>query len=111
MVSPPSLLLATTASAAFALVFTMPMSAQILHAAAPLPSFEVVTIKPWKRTPLPPAPPSDATNAVPKRPAKVDPSSGGERGQRTDRVHMILPIQSLIESAYRLPLSSKQIAG
>jgi uncharacterized protein (TIGR03435 family) len=39
----------------------------------------------------------------------VDPGSPG--GQSTDRVHMILPVMILIESAYNLPPDSKRVVG
>ena len=101
-------LLALAAPMAFGIVRMIPMHGQILHAQAPLPSFEVVSIRPWKR--IPPPPPLDGAPA-PKKIMKVDPLSGGERGQSTDRVHMILPIEILIRSAYNLPLGSHRIVG
>jgi bla regulator protein BlaR1 len=75
-----------------------PASGQILHATADRPSFEVATIKPWKRTPSPP--PDGAPPKVMKvAPVGVDPLL-------TDRVDTILPISILIESAYNLPVGS-----
>ncbi len=75
----------------------VPSRAQILHANAPLPSFEVATIKPWQR---PPSPPSGVL------PVRVDPSSGKPRAQTSQRVHMILPVNLLIAAAYGLPPSA-----
>jgi bla regulator protein blaR1 len=74
---------------------------QILHAPRDRPSFEVATIKPWKRTPSQP-PPDGAT--APVKVIKVAPVGAG--AAPTDRVHMIVPISVLIESAYNLPVGS-----
>ena len=84
----------------------IPIYAQILHASGELPSFEVATIKPWQRPPAPPPPPDGSA------PAKVMKFSPGRPcGQSTDRVHMILPVMILIESAYNLPVDSKRVVG
>lgn len=77
-------------------------SGQILHATGDRPSFEVATIKPWKRTPSPP-PPGDGVSA-PVKVMKVAPVDAGPAP--TDRLHMILPISILITSAYNLPVGS-----
>ncbi len=80
-------------------------SGQILHAAGRRPSFEVATIKPWKRTLG--APPDGANlsgAAVPGR-VKVAPLDAGPRP--TDQVHLILPISILITLAYNLPVGSE----
>jgi bla regulator protein blaR1 len=84
----------------------IPMHAQILHATGPLPSFEVATIKPWQRPPAPPPPPD---GSAPVKVMKISPGKPG--GQSTDRVHMILPVMILIESAYNLPPDSKRVVG
>ncbi len=76
--------------------------AQILHATGDRPSFEVATIKPWKRPP--PPPPDDSSGPV--KVAKVAPV-GAPPGQPTNRVHMILPAALLIAAAYNLPLGSE----
>jgi bla regulator protein blaR1 len=80
---------------------------QILHATGDRPSFEVATIKPWKRTPSPPQPP-DGPNppgaSAPVKVMKVAPVDAGPAP--TNRVHMILPISILITSAYNLPVGS-----
>jgi uncharacterized protein (TIGR03435 family) len=78
------------------------MYGQILHAAAPLPSFEVVSIRPWEPKPSPPPPPPtpNDTNAPPKSSERIVPFPGG---QKTDRVHTILPANLLITFAYGLP--------
>ena len=82
-------------------------SGQILHATSDRPSFEVATIKPWKRTPRLPAPP-DASNpagsTAPVKVMKVAPLDAGP--PPTGRLHMILPISVLIASAYNLPIDS-----
>lgn len=83
-----------------------PMYGQILHAGGPLPSFEVATIKPWQRPPAPPTPPD---GSAPVKVMKFSPGRPG--GQSTDRVHMILPVMILIESAYNLPVDSKRVVG
>ena len=80
---------------------------QILHATGDRPSFEVATIKPWRRTPNA-APPADGGNlpgtAAPAKVMKVAPVDAGP--PPTDQLHMILPISVLIESAYHLPVGS-----
>ncbi|HEY1759790.1 MAG TPA: TIGR03435 family protein [Bryobacteraceae bacterium] len=73
---------------------------QILHATGGRPSFEVATIKPWRRTPSPP-PPDGAT--APVKVLKVSPGPPPLSGQ----LHMILPISILIGSAYNLPGGSE----
>ena len=83
-------------------------SGQILHATGDRPSFEVATIKPWKRTPSPPPPPDGANlpgAPVPVKRMKVAPVDAGPAP--TDQVHMILPISILITSAYNLPVGSE----
>jgi bla regulator protein blaR1 len=84
----------------------IPIHGQILHASGPLPSFEVATIKPWQRPPAPPPPPE---GSAPVKVMKISPGRPG--GQSTDRVHMILPVMILIESAYNLPPDSKRVVG
>ncbi|MEO6815494.1 MAG: TIGR03435 family protein, partial [Edaphobacter sp.] len=97
---------------AFGIVRMIPLYGQILHASGPLPSFEVATIKPWKPTPRPPVLSSDGKTVGSKMPLKVDPVSGGERGQPTDRVDFIGQTQLLIASAYNLPPGHEnQIVG
>jgi bla regulator protein BlaR1 len=80
---------------------------QILHATGDRPSFEVASIKPWKRTPGPPPSPDGANLSgatVPAKVMKVDP--GGAGPPPTDRLHMVLPITVLIASAYNLRVGS-----
>jgi bla regulator protein blaR1 len=85
------------------LAFGVWAQAQILHPTADLPSFEVATIKPWKRIPTMPRP-SDGSSA----PVKVMKASPvGVAGQSTNRVQMILPAALLIASAYNLPVGSE----
>lgn len=76
---------------------------QILHTGSDRPSFEVATIKPWKRMPSPAAPPDGTSGPV--KVMKVSPGGGG--GQPTNRVHMILPAAVLIASAYNLSAGSE----
>ena len=78
-------------------------SGQILHATGDRPSFEVATIKPWKRTPSPPPPPDGTT--APVKVMKVAPVDAGP--PPSDRLHIILPISILITSAYDLPVGSE----
>ncbi len=82
---------------------------QILHASGDRPSFEVASIKLWKRTPSPPPPPDGANlpgTAVPVKVMKVAPVDAGP--PPADQVHMILPISLLIASAYNLPVGSEE---
>jgi uncharacterized protein (TIGR03435 family) len=72
---------------------------QILHSTGPLPSFEVVSVKPWKRTPQLSTTPGD--QSVVQKPTKVVPS--GAPAEFTDRVQMILPPALLVASAFNLP--------
>jgi uncharacterized protein (TIGR03435 family) len=72
---------------------------QILHTTGPLPSFEVYTVKPWKRTPTPSPSPGDQSAA--QKPVKVVPA--GVPLEFTDRVQMILPPALLVASAFNLP--------
>jgi uncharacterized protein (TIGR03435 family) len=97
-------------TAALVLAITVPLHPQILHAAAPLPTFDVASIRPWKR-PTAPSPPPAAGAPAPVKVMKVDPTSSVERGQSSDLVRMILPIQTLIETAYNLPFDSRRITG
>jgi uncharacterized protein (TIGR03435 family) len=82
-------------------------SGQILHPTGDRPSFEVASIKPFKRTPSPPPPPDGANlpgATVPVKRMKVAPVDAGP--PPNGRIHMILPISVLIESAYNLPVGS-----
>lgn len=76
--------------------------AQILHATGERPSFEVATIKPWKRVPKPPA--ADGAPA-PVKVMKVAPVDAGP--PPSGQMHMILPISILITSAFQLPVGSE----
>ena len=94
--------LAVAAPIAFGIVRMVPMYGQILHADGPLPSFEVVTIRPWRRPPDPPPPPPYGITAPnPALPDKIAPINAG--GQTTDRVHSILSARLLIAFAYKVP--------
>jgi bla regulator protein BlaR1 len=87
---------------AYGFVWKTPFYGQILHSTGPLPSFEVVTIKPWK----PFFPPSAPTGAGrPQRVMKEVPVGPG--GQPTDRVQFIGQISILISSAYSIPLDAR----
>src|SRR5580692_640238 len=59
---------------------------QTLHATGERPSFEVATIKPWKRTPSPPPAPDGAP--APVKVMKVAPVDAGP--PPTGRLHMIM---------------------
>jgi bla regulator protein BlaR1 len=72
---------------------------QLLHADGPLPSFEVVSIKPFRPKPMPTPPPGE--QIIHQQVMKFAPGQPG--AQRSDRVHMILPVQMLIANAYNLP--------
>jgi bla regulator protein BlaR1 len=97
-------LLAIAAPVAFGIAGMIPIHGQILHASGPLPSFEVTTIKPWRRPPTPPPPPPHPDGIATPNPAlpdKIAPSN--IRRQTTDRVHSILPARLLIGFAYNVP--------
>jgi uncharacterized protein (TIGR03435 family) len=83
-------------------------SGQILHPTGDRPSFEVASIKPFKRTPSPPPPP-DGSNlpgaAVAVKVMKVAPVDAGP--PPNGRIHVIIPISILITSAYNLPVGSE----
>ena len=70
------------------------LTAQLLRPKAPMPSFEVATVKPWKPVVM----------SSPQKVTKVAPA--GAVASVTDRVHFIGQIELLIESAYGLPFSS-----
>ena len=95
-------LLSIGAPLAFGILRTIPAYGQILHASGPLPSFEVVSIRPWKPVASPPLPTSAAT---PRKVMKMSPVGGG--GQVTDRIHLIEQAEILIASAYNMPIDSK----
>jgi uncharacterized protein (TIGR03435 family) len=86
------------------------VAGQILHATAPLPSFEVVSIRLWHRPPAPPPVPADQPGA-PKPVMKVDPGSGRPHALKSARWHSIIPVQVLIATAYNLPPDSKRVTG
>jgi bla regulator protein blaR1 len=73
---------------------------QILHESGPLPSFEVVSVRPWHR------PQAPAGEAIVSKVAKVDPGPGAKKPVR-DRVDMILPPGLLIAMAYGLQPGSE----
>lgn len=72
---------------------------QLLHADGPLPTFEVVSIKPFQPKPMPMPPPGE--QIIHQQVMKFAPGQPG--AQKTDRVHMILPARMLIANAYNLP--------
>jgi bla regulator protein BlaR1 len=105
-------LFAVAGPVAFGVVRMASVHAQILHASGPLPSFEVATIKPWRRPATPPPPPSPQTSdgiaaPNPALPDKVAPIN--TRGQTTDRVHAILTARLLIGFAYNVPFGYERI--
>jgi len=78
---------------------TLSLRAQLVQSRSPMPSFEVVSIKPWSRVPL-------VVGADgPQKPVKVAPA--GAAPAISDRVHFIGQIELLIEAAYNLPLASE----
>src|SRR6185312_14538694 len=74
------------------------VSAQVIQPREPMPSFEVVSIKPWS-----PARVVIGADAPPK-PVKVAPT--GAAPAVSDRVHFIGQIELLIGSAYGVPYAS-----
>jgi uncharacterized protein (TIGR03435 family) len=75
---------------------------QILHSTDPLPSFEVASVKPWKRTTPPVSAPEE--HVVVEKVVKVVPSGTPEF---TVRVHTILPPALLVASAFNLPAGAE----
>jgi uncharacterized protein (TIGR03435 family) len=73
---------------------------QVLHASGPLPSFEVVSIKPAQSLPPRPSPPP-GEQIIHQQVMKFAPGQSG--AQRTDRVHIVAPVRMLIANAYNLP--------
>jgi uncharacterized protein (TIGR03435 family) len=90
-----------TAPMALGLARLTPLYDQILHATGPLPSFEVATIRPWKR-PLPPS----GEQVISERVEILAPA--GSSVQRSDRIHFIGQAELLIASAYNLPIGSER---
>src|SRR4051812_1364618 len=76
--------------------------AQILRSNGDRPSFEVASIKRWRRPPLAPA---AEGSPRPAKVMKVAPT--GQPTPATPRVHMIAPAVLLIASAYNLPVGSE----
>jgi hypothetical protein len=73
-------------------------SAQSIQPRAPMPSFEVASVKPWSAAPV-------VVGADgPQKPVKLAPL--GAAPAITDRVHFIGQIELLIEAAYSFPLAS-----
>jgi uncharacterized protein (TIGR03435 family) len=89
-------------AALISLVAAAPTHAQILHATAPLPSFEVATIRPWQPAPTPPLPPG----APVRMPVKIAPGTG-VHGQVSDQVHFIGQASLLIALAYNLRIGTE----
>jgi uncharacterized protein (TIGR03435 family) len=86
------------------LAAVFPSSAQLVQPRAGMPTFEVVSVKPWI-----PAPPIVGADG-PQRPVKVAPT--GAAPAITDRVHFIGQIELLIQSAYGLsPALENRIQG
>jgi uncharacterized protein (TIGR03435 family) len=81
----------------------------MIHASAPLPKFEVATIKPWMRPSAPPPVVGDQAGQM-RMVMKVDPGSGVPR-LNSPRVHLIIPGATLIATAYGLPPDSKRVVG
>jgi len=84
-------------------LFARLANGQILHATADRPSFEVATVKPWRRALSPPR--SGDGASAPVKVMKVAPVDAGPAP--SGRVHVILPISILITSAYNLPVGSE----
>ena len=80
------------------------MQAQVLHADGPLPTFEVVSIKPAPPPPPQPTPPP-GEQIIHQEVARIAPGAPG--AQKTDRVHLVSPVQFLISNAYNLPFGSE----
>lgn len=88
---------------ALGLVHRLPVFGQILKSTGPRPSYEVASIRLWRR----PAPAPDTVGGeqvVHQAVVKFSPGNLG--GQRTDRVHMITPLGVLVAQAYGLPAGS-----
>ncbi len=99
--------LVIVAPVAFALVLLLAGHSQILHGTAPLPSFEVASVRPVQPHPAPPPPPlAGAIDNRPPAPRMVGIGKSG--GQQTDQVHVTEPPALLILFAYNLPLGSER---
>jgi bla regulator protein blaR1 len=83
----------------------LPMQGQVLHASGPLPTFEVVSIKPMKMMSAPPPPPMPGGEQII---SQIQIRGGMPSGPRatSDRMHMVMPARMLIASAYNLPMLS-----
>jgi uncharacterized protein (TIGR03435 family) len=99
-------LLGIAASVALASVPVSSTHAQILHATAHPPSFEVATVKPVQPRPVPPPPLAGVPDNRPPAPRKF--GIGKLGGQSTDRVQMNSSAQMLILFAYNLPFGSER---
>jgi uncharacterized protein (TIGR03435 family) len=89
-------------TALISILAAAPTHAQILHATAPLPSFEVATVRPWQPAPTPPQPPG----APVRMPVKIAPGSG-VHGQVSDQVHFTGQVSLLIALAYNLRVGTE----
>jgi uncharacterized protein (TIGR03435 family) len=84
-------------------------------ASADVPRFEVVSIRLWHRPPLPPA--VLASLAAPSQPGDrpkvmmIDPGAGRPKAVTNPRVHMIIPGETLVATAYGMPVNSKRVIG
>ena len=86
------------------LLTCLEMHAQVLHASGPLPSFEVVSIKPAPPPPpRPSAPPGE--QVIHQQVTMIAPGPPG--AQKTDRVRLVSPVRMLISNAFNLPFGSE----
>ena len=90
--------IALTVPVALGLTRLIPLYDQILHSTGPLPSFEVASIRPWKRPPPPPPGEQVISERVEKRSSV----------RTSDRIQFIGQAELLIASAYNLPIGSER---
>jgi bla regulator protein blaR1 len=88
----------------------LPLRGQVLHASGPLPSFEVVSIKPMKMMggPPPPLMPGGGPGGE-QVISQIQIRGGMPTGAprvASDRMHMVMPARMLIAAAYNLPMLS-----
>lgn len=88
-------------SALLLLAASVSSSAQLLQPKAPMPSFEVATIKPWKPSTVATPPGAGGPQKAIVKEAPV-----GAAAPVSDRIHFIGEIELLVEAAYGLPFSS-----
>ena len=92
-----------------ALACGLPVRGQVLHASGPLPSFEVVSIKPMKGMAGLPPPGAGGGPGGEQIISQIQIRGGMPTGVpkvASDRMHLVMAVRILIASAYNLPMLS-----